>query len=496
MKAYSSNLFDITKGEDIPEAQQNPAYDLFKAFSLTSLELGNFYDRWLKRGSNPSFDLRYATCEWMVENWDLMETFIPRDFPRVPQENTYGFDDGLYTAAVVLASLATLCVIATCAWTHLRRDIPAVKNAQIGFLWTLLIGLVLVAAGAVSSFLSPSKVTCTLTPWFVNLGYTMELIPLIVKVAAIQKLMQAAKHMRRVNLDMRYLYGVVVGVCVVVIVFLVLWTVLDSPHKALHSALSTDQTNAGETIIFMTPYCTSDTNLWRYLAAVWHSILLVSATVLAFQTRKLKTDFGETETLGIMVYSHVVFIALRLLTYLVEDESNAADASLYRSMIFSCSILSSVGIYFVPKFLHKEGDKGIYDLRSTAGIPNSMRNVFAQQASNTGLQSSGSRLDIVAAELCQQPSGRMTVRSSNSSRSLRFSKPTFPSIAEVPEEESEDLKGRDLESVPPLPRMPMQKRNNSPTRETEESDDTSGSRLKEGYCQYCGRESEVITVAS
>ena len=481
MKAYSTTLFDITKGDNIPVAQQNPAYDLFKAFSLTSLEVGDFYDRWLERGTNPSFDLRYATCEWLVENWDMMQNFIPRDFPRVPKENNYDFDQGLYLAAVVLASVAGAAVVATSAWTHVSRDRPAVKNAQIGFLWILLVGLSLVSAGAITSCLSPSKVTCTLTPWFINLGYTMELIPLIVKVAAIQKLMQAARHMRRVNLNMRQLYGVVVGVCFVVVVFLVLWTVLDAPYKTMHSELSKDQTKAGETIVFMTPYCTSDSKLWRYLAAAWHSVLLISATLLAFQTRKLKTDFGETETLGIMVYSHVVFIALRLLTYLVEDEGSAADGALYRSLIFSCSILSSVGIYFLPKFLHKEGDKGIFDLRSTAGIPNSMRDAFAKQASNTGLKGSSRRLQFAAEDVCRVQSDQPGLHSSYSNRSGRFSKPPIESIAEEPGEESEELKSKGIEA------QSSEDRKRPITPETEESDDGSNGRSKEAFCQYCRR---------
>ena len=486
MKAYSNILFDITKGENIPEAQQNPAYDLLKSFSLTSLELGDFYDRWLARGTNPSFDLRYATCQWMVENWDLMETFIPRDFPRVPQENEYNFDQKLYLAAVVLAVTAVATVIATSAWTHVRRDQPAVKNAQIGFLWILLVGLFLVAAGAVSSFLPPSKVTCTLTPWFINLGYTMELVPLIVKVAAIQKLMQAAKNLRRVNVNMRHLYFVVVGVCFIVVLFLGLWTLWDAPNRHFHSKLSRDKTESGETMILMTPFCASDSIMWRHLATVWHSVLLVAATLLAFQTRKLKTDFGETETLGIMVYSHVVFVALRLLTYLVQDESSAADTALYRSLIFSCSILSSVGIYFVPKFLHKEGEKGIYDLRTTAGIPNCMREAFAGQVNRSGLPGSSRRLkfeeDIYGAEPAQHPEMGQNNIAMDDPSSARLSRPPIENIAEGREEDLS--KSQDIESPSAPDKLALH-------RDTENSDEGSG-KTKELLCQYCGREMESL----
>jgi hypothetical protein len=384
-KVYSSILFDITKGKGIPEAEENPAYDLFKAFSLTSLQLGDLYDRWASRGTTSGFDLRYATCEWMVENWELMESFIPRSFPRTAKENVVDFDDPLYLTVVIFAVVSGLAVVATAVLTFLWRERrPAIKNAQFGFLCILLCGLCLLLTGSIVSFLPPSNATCILDSWSVNLGYTLELIPLIVKVAAIQKLMTAARQMRRVNLNMESLYIYVVGVCVVLIIYLALWSILDTPEKAYYSGLTDKVTDDGAIIIELTPFCQSDSDLWRYLSAVWLCFLLIAATVLAVQTRKLKTDFGETETLGILVYSHFVFVALRVMTYTVDDKGEA-DARLYRSLIYSSNILSTIGIYFIPKFLHKENDRGIFDLRSSTAIPVSMRANFAAQASAAGL---------------------------------------------------------------------------------------------------------------
>jgi len=482
-KAYSSVLFDITKGDTIPEAQQSPAYDLLKAFSLTSLQLGDFYDRWLARDSFIGFDLRHATCQWMVDHWDLMETFIPRDFPRVPVENIQEFDDPLFLAAVILASLAGTAVIVTALGVQARRDQPVIKNAQIGFLWILLAGLFLIATGSVFSFLPPSMGTCTLTSWLVNLGYTMELIPLIVKVAAIQKLMQAARAMRRVSLNLRDLYVMVCGICCVVVVFQGLWTVLDTPDKAYHSSLSSEKTDRGETIILMTPYCKSDSNTWRYLTVLWHGILLIAAALLAFQTRKLKTDFGETETLGIMVYSHFVFVALRLLTYTVQDEESEANAALYRSLIYSSNILSSIGIYFIPKFLHKEGDKGLFDLRTNASIPASMRQSFNNQATATGLSN-----NIRGFDPCN-PNATPSLGWGSGTGSHRFSKPPISSILEVGDEESsEEISAGDKEAQTPAPQHNSQEQwkttklqpdtiTNNSTASVEELSDRLNSRL-------------------
>ena len=435
-KVYSSVLFDMTKGDAIPETQQNPAYDLIKAFSITSLQLGDFYDRWLARDSFIGFDLRHATCQWMVDNWDLMESFIPRDFPRVPVEDTHDFGDPLFLAAVVLAGLAGAAVLVTALGVYTRRDQPVIKNAQIGFLWILLTGLSLVTAGSVFSLLPASMGTCTLTSWLINLGYTMELIPLIVKVAAIQKLMQAARQMRRVNLNLRDLYVMVCGICCIVVVYQALWTALDTPDKVYHSSLSSDKTDLGETIILMMPYCKSESNTWQYLTGLWHGVLLIAAALLAFQTRKLKTDFGETETLSIMVYSHFVFVALRLITFAVQNEESEANAALYRSLIYSSNIVSSIGIYFIPKFLHKEGDKGLFDLRTNASIPISMRQSFNNQASTSGLSKGARGFDPSNPNTKPNPDWGSGSGSGSRSGNHRFSKPPISSILEVGDEDS------------------------------------------------------------
>lgn len=456
-KVYSDVLFDITKGDDIPAARHNPAYDVFKAFSLTSLDVSDLYDSWFASDKTfTGFDLRHATCEWMVDNWDLMENFIPRDFPRVPLENKrVKFDEALFVVVLVLALVAGGAILVTAVFTHIRRNDPAIKGAQPGFLRILIVGLFFVAAGGVLEFMPPSNATCTVIPWLINLGYTLEIIPLIAKVAAIQKLMQAARSMRRIKLDIRHLYAVVLGICFVVVIFMTLWSILDAPRKAFHSGLTKEQTSQGETIILMTAYCKSESDIWRYMAAGWQTILLVAATLLAFQTRKLKTDFGETETLGMMVYSHFVFLGLRIIIYALEGDGKEADIALYRSMIYSCDILLAVCIYFVPKFFHKWGNKGIVDLRSTAAIPATMRANFAQQASDSGFRGSGRqfeelgplRFGVTYANDDDKNNNMPPVTNPEGGVS-RFSKTAIrDSIAEKPDEESEESSSAGTEEL-------------------------------------------------
>jgi hypothetical protein len=80
-------------------------------------------------------------------------------------------------------------------------------------------------------------------------------------------------------------------------------------------------------------------------------MLLVSSTVLAIQMRKVRQEFNESQTLGIMTYSHFVFAVLRLMTFFLADGSGQSDAARYRSILVSLDALATLVFYFVPKFL-------------------------------------------------------------------------------------------------------------------------------------------------
>ena len=365
----SVSLFDITVHPSIPPAQRSPAYEIVKAFQLSALELGEIFDTWLKHDSDAgnAFTLRHATCEWMVDHWDRIKTWIPRGYPRVTKKAKDTIDEPLGLATVIVAWIAAVAVIVTIVCTYIQRERPVIRHAGVEFLWMILSGLFLVSAGSLISVAPPSTFSCTASTWLINLGYTLEVVPLIVKVAAVQRMVHAAKRARRVVIDMNQLYGAVVGISSLVVVFLVLWSILDIPSKAAIYTLSSEQTSSGETIVWVGEYCQSESDIWRYCAAVWHSLLLVAATVLAFSTRKIKTDFNENQSLSLLVYSHAIFVLLRVLTFSLEfGEGGETDAALYRSLIFSCDTLATIGIYFVSKFLSSDNaQSGVVDLRTS-----------------------------------------------------------------------------------------------------------------------------------
>ena len=67
-----------------------------REFQLTSYQIGEVFDRFFDLNIDPdNYDLRQATCDWFIDNFEEMTKFIPEGFPRTIQsESEQPFQDG------------------------------------------------------------------------------------------------------------------------------------------------------------------------------------------------------------------------------------------------------------------------------------------------------------------------------------------------------------------------------------------------------------------
>lgn len=370
-KLMLRKFFDLTQDPSIPEALRNPAHPLVSQFSLSELQINDIFRYWLEQPDEP----REAICQWVVDNLDDLEQFLPRGYPRtIRDSSTDPSSSGraLSITTAVLGALATLLVLTTTGLVFYHRNRRVLRYAQIEFLYLLLFGSAMVSVGAILTGLQtpPSNSACIGQIWLVSLGYTLQMVPLLVKVAAINSLMQAARKMRRVQLKRRSLHGGVAMIGILVSVFLVVWTVLDPPKKQAQYEL-TDQVlvNGDEnqdfesaslfdtTIVQVQYFCSSESEAWQYVLIAWNLVLILCATALAFQSRSVKQHFNEAQTLSRLIYAHFLFVLLRVMSQFFEPTIGVP----MRSMIYSLDTIFMVLVYFVPKFLaddHQPGQRG------------------------------------------------------------------------------------------------------------------------------------------
>ena len=366
-KVISKGLLQATKDPAIPAAIQSPAYDMLKVISLSALQIDELFD-YKNKYPTP----REAVCHWVFDNLDALQDYIPSTFPRVLHEGDDDTTNPLMYVSTTFAVVVIMGVLLTMAMVIKRRHTRVIVFAQVEFLLILLGGLFLVSVGALITSLDPTDKTCIVSVWLVNTGYTVELVPLVVKVAAINRLQAAARRMRRVTLKRIILLQRVALVFSFVVVFLSVWTALDPPRRDTEYILTLDETEHGDTVVQVSFFCEANSPVWEYVALAWNILLLLIATVLAFQSRNIRQSFNESQTLAFMIYSHFFFVVLRVVTFLLSHSSvNELALRRFRSIIYSLDVFATIIIYFVSKLTIQENNRGM-SLRSRLGFSRSL----------------------------------------------------------------------------------------------------------------------------
>jgi len=350
------------------KAAMSPAYDLVDNFELTELQIYQLLRGRQKRGTdvNNSFDFRYATCKWLADNWDFVARLVPQSHPRTFTE------DPLLTAPITVTALviSALALVVTSTTAFLISGVPQCqsistrrlafrKTSQIEFVYLLLLGQLFIPLGALLLACTPSKGTCITSVWLINVGYTLVLVPTLVRVSALIKVLQAGKKFRRVTVDKKKLVKTSIGISAIAAVFCALWTGLD-PMIPQEQLILTDEANdLGETIVEVSYYCKSESDAWFWIVFTWQGLLLASGSALAFQLRSAPKIVNDSNKLAFMLYSSFMFLILRLA--LLVFSRSLSDGSvtkitlqMIQSIFWSVDSVVNICIYF-NKFFLKDG---------------------------------------------------------------------------------------------------------------------------------------------
>ena len=193
-KLTLARLHDDINDALIPEAIRNLAGEVFNLFSLSELQLDEIFALW-----SATHTPREAVCERAADNLDYLQSFVPRTYPRLQRKEEKA--GPLLYVSTTLGAVTVSLVLLTGASVYCQQTRRVIRVAQIEFLWLLLAGALLISMGAIVAGTPPTNGSCVAEIWLIALGYTLELVPLIVKVAAINRLMHASRRMRQVKLQ-------------------------------------------------------------------------------------------------------------------------------------------------------------------------------------------------------------------------------------------------------------------------------------------------------
>jgi hypothetical protein len=391
-KAASAGLYQAVYDRSISDGERSPAYEITKVFGVSQEQIGEMFD-YVERARHA----RDGICDWVVDNLEFVRNLVPRTYPRVLQ--IQDGQNGLRYTAITVGCVAAISVLLSSVTVFLKRKTKVMVFSQVDFLSLVLFGLFAVSIGALVMTTTPSDASCVAIIWLINLGYTLMLVPLIVKVAAIHRLLTSGTSMRRTKIERHVLHRTVFIISFLVAVALIIWTCVDPPKRNEEYMLTDTVTKEGATVVTVNFYCSTESDAWKIAGLVWESLLLITASVLAFQTRNLVKEFNESRSLATMIYSHFVFVVARIfIFFLLPGVVSEHTLTMCLSLIFSVDTMAAIFIYFVPKFMKSSVDPGSsLPTSSKAFGSGSLSASLHRQVSQSGRSSSrlghGSRRD-------------------------------------------------------------------------------------------------------
>jgi hypothetical protein len=175
--------------------------------------------------------------------------------------------------------------------------------------------------------------------------------------------MQSSKMSRRVNVSRQDMFLSLGFLVMIDLIILIAWTVV-SPSQAVESLSLPEEFS---TTVKVNLICRSRQIIWPYVALIWHTLLLIVASVLAFQSRGIIPDFNESRSIGTMIYSIFLFMVFRLIVFLLDIRgliaSNIFGASM--SFLYIFDTLFATTIYVIPKCFEAKKDSRVYDPGAT-----------------------------------------------------------------------------------------------------------------------------------
>ncbi|CAJ1968193.1 unnamed protein product [Cylindrotheca closterium] len=340
-KAIAISLRDSTLA--LPPAEQSPAYSFIQNFNIDQLHINEMLSHY-GAGGRTGYAAREAVCTWIANNTEYLQRLMPPNHPKVFQSR----DEHEEIATILAYSLgfvALVYILLSTTITFRKRKTAVFVYAQAQFVFVILFGLLLVAVGAILHGMEPDDVICCSRIGLVSLGYTFQLVALIVKVTALNGSMKASQQRRRVKINPSQLYTSVMILSLLLGFYLIIWMAVDPPK-------STEIWTQEPDSITVTSHfgCRSESQYWHTAYIVWEGMLVLWASAVAFQTRHIEGEFNESTSLGMMSYSHFVFLMIRVMVSVV-FEGEDHTRSLATSVLLSVDIIAAITIYLVPKMV-------------------------------------------------------------------------------------------------------------------------------------------------
>lgn len=354
-KVLSKTLKQISEDPEVPQELWSPAFKTTAAYQISELHLQDIFSAWYDMKVDKwGYDPRAATCQWVVDNFDLVESFIPATHPRalekgVSNRTIHAILQGIGVLAI-FATLVTMCL------TWVRRRKASIYHTQVVYMMLVEAGLVAIVLGAIIKIQTPSEFSCEAAPWFVNLGYVLVILPTAIRAYEINKLAIAGKQMQRVHVSTKRFFGITSLGLLCVALFCALWWILDEAVVSYRYSLVNRQNVRNEQIIESTEHCSSESQVWYAISLAWPACLLIFAILVTFLGGRDRDGINDTKILSALLLCHILFVSMRTMVWIIDQSANLGDMSQYDTVLLIADCVTTLSVFLAPKVFSREAN--------------------------------------------------------------------------------------------------------------------------------------------
>lgn len=243
-------------------------------------------------------------------------------------------------AVILMAATTTFMVI-----TIVYSDHPRIKAATFSFLILILVSGLIAYSCVIILYIEPvTEFTCVAPLWFGHTAFVLGFSCLFTKTMRVWYIFSSAKKITTKKIvikDVELLY--IVGLfCVVLWIYLAIWTVVDRPKPATVFY----QNDPYSTLI----KCDSSHAAWYSSLYIFEFLMLLIGVFLSFKTRKIELlQFNESSSIAVCIYV-LVFLGFIFvpMAYFLALEPNILFLLQCGGIVVATTTV--IAALYVPKF--------------------------------------------------------------------------------------------------------------------------------------------------
>ncbi|KAJ3090920.1 hypothetical protein HK102_002257 [Quaeritorhiza haematococci] len=262
--------------------------------------------------------------------------------PRVmPLTFTYERSRPLFTAMFALTIVLEVLYIATFAVMIVYRDRPAIRKNSFTFICVIILGCMLMQTSTIAEYFGDyeSAVTCRLAGFLFHFGFAIAFTAVILKVWRIYRIFNNKKgtSLKLHDTTLLMYWGIFM-----VVFLVILFAQIFAGGVALKVSVEVidDITSRTWSVCGADPI--------EYILLVLELLMLLAGTVFAIQTRKIRDDYSEANSLGISIYNSlfIIIVAFALKSVISSTPDITVVINFLRSALITFTV---VAVMCIPK---------------------------------------------------------------------------------------------------------------------------------------------------